>query len=513
MSPADTIIALASGPGHSARALLRLSGPAVPAVAEAFLPDWTRDASHASGDRSSGSAATATDFRFSDGRSLRVLAQQFPAGGSYTGQDSLELLIPGGPALVERVIGALLARAENLSIRDASPGEFSARAYLAGRLTLAQAEGVAAIIAAGTEAELAAARALLRPGGGAGADPGVPYQRWVDELTTLLALVESGVDFSDQEDVIPIASATLRSRLEALAAAMASTLGGDRGSESPSWLPAVVLAGAPNAGKSTLFNALLGRTRAIESPIAGTTRDVLRESLSLGSGRAADAATLAGEFRVELADLAGLDASAPVTSAASDLAAAEHAKAAIAAADVVLWCDPKGEFAAAPWRSESSRARVIRVITKSDLRALSTRATPPASFGVNRGSLEDRADRAGSAADTLAPPLRVCAIDRRGLDALREAILAAAWGDDAAGSARGAAGRTLLPRHRRAMVRALCAAREAAHLIDPAARALARPELVAHELRVALDHAGELVGRIEPDAVLGRVFATFCIGK
>jgi tRNA modification GTPase len=241
-------------------------------------------------------------------------------------------------------------------------------------------------------------------------------------------------------------------------------------------LPRVVLAGPPNAGKSTLFNALLGRRRAIVSPVAGTTRDALEEELDLS----ADAP---GAGTVILIDLAGLD---EPPAAAIDAAAQSRARETIAAADAVIHCDPSGRF---PGLVARPGTPMIRVRTKADVP------------GAARARRPDRAVDAGR------EPLAICALDGWNLPALRRAIADAAWGSRAAGLA------ALLPRHRRALTDAATQLREARALIAPAARALPDPALTASALRAALDVLGELVGRISPDDVIGRVFATFCVGK
>ncbi|MGD9689445.1 MAG: tRNA modification GTPase [Phycisphaerales bacterium] len=479
----DTIVAWASGHGRSARALIRVSGPQVPRLAERLLPGLAIE-------RGAGRSVLALEA----GRTLPVLVVRSPAGRSYTGEESLEVLLPGNPALADRALGAMLAVP---GVREANPGEFSARAYLAGRLTLTQAEGVAAIIAAGSHEELEAARRLLRGGHRGDGARGAAFERWSDEITNLLALVEAGIDFADQEDVVPIAPASLSRRLSELESEMAAVLGSRRGSESERWLPTVVLAGRPNAGKSTLFNALLGRRRAITSARAGTTRDVLREVLALTAG---------ASIEVELVDLAGLDE--PGASAADDAQGAIDreaqvlARAALREADVVIWCDPKGAFDPRSLPAPRPEAAIIRVRPKAD----QTRC--------------GQAPTSAEPSDGAEATIDVCALDGFGLGALRERILDAAWGSNArgeraGGGAQGATGgrAVLLPRHRRALLRALHATIEARAAFEAEADRLARPEVVAHHLRAALDDAGELVGRVHPDEVLGRVFATFCVGK
>ena len=194
---------------------------------------------------------------------LSVWAFVFPAPHSYTGDDSVELQLPGNPIVLERVIDALIAsgRERQLDVRRAEPGEFTARAYLNGRLTLTQAEGVAATIAAQSDAELDAARLLLS---GRLADFA---QRLAEDLAAALALVEAGIDFTDQEDVVAISPVDLHARFVDLRARLDDQLAHAVGMERLQAIPWVVLVGAPNAGKSALFNALLNRERAVVSPM------------------------------------------------------------------------------------------------------------------------------------------------------------------------------------------------------------------------------------------------------
>src|SRR5690606_10734140 len=283
---------------------------------------------------------------------LPVLLMTFVGPRSYTGEDAAEFLVPGSPVLLERVLARL---ASQPGVREAAPGEFSARAYLNEKLTLEQAVGVAALLSAQSEAELAAARGLLE------GHAGERYRGWSEELATLLALVEAGIDFTDQEDVVAIAPAELASRLKVLLGQIEGALQAAGGAERPALLPRVVLAGAPNAGKSTLFNALLGRRRAVTSDVAGTTRDVLEETLDL-------AAEIPGGGQILLVDLAGLDAG--LTTPREDVRSQVEAEAqrqardAIAAADVIVHCDPAGRFVLDLPHAGGARP-TIRVRTKA----------------------------------------------------------------------------------------------------------------------------------------------------
>ncbi len=416
-----------------------------------------------------------------------------PGSSSYTGEDTLELQIPGNPELVSRVIAWLLTHD---GVRHAEPGEFSARAYLNGRLTLEEAEGVAATIAASTRVQLDGARALLE-----GAT-GHEYRAMADECATLLALVEAGIDFTDQEDVVAITPMDLARRLDALLAQIDRHLAGVGARAREGTLAVVALAGAPNAGKSTLFNALLGHARAIASPVAHTTRDVLGEELDLSGDSPVGGRVMLCDLPGQEGEGAGADdgdgfgrasvsrGSRIGASLAIREAAQARAREALLAADLVLWCDPRGSFTDAP--SGVEHERLLRVRTLADV--------------AGAGREEGRAHRAASAHGE-SDALPVCSIDGYGIGALRAAIARRV----VAGSASSAAG--LLPRHRESLAGArqlLCDARRAT---DEGSPRLAEPEVVADALRGAMDRLGELVGRISPDEILGRVFASFCVGK
>lgn len=429
----DTIVALASPPGRSPRALIRISGPATHAL--------LRNVCEIAAITGLGTAR----FRLTDLLSLPILYVIGRGPRTYTGEDSAELLIPGNPALIDRVLTALIREP---GIRLASPGEFTARAYLNGKLPLDQAEGVAASVAAQTTEQLAAARDLLS------GITGARYHAWSQELATLLALVEAGIDFADQEDVVAIAPADLDRRIQTLLAAMETHRGGP--SESRNSLPRIILAGEPNAGKSTLFNALLGHARTVVSPIAGTTRDAIEEPLDLSR----DAP---GAVQVLLIDLAGLDAS---SGSAIHNQAQSMAAQAIQSADAVLHCDPSGLFPAL-----TTAAPTIRVRTKADL---------PASTNTTQ-------------------TIPVCALDGWNLSTLRRTIADVACSTSAAAA--------VLPRHQRALEQT------AIHLQEALTQTHVSAEMTAGSLRLALDALGELTGRISPDEVIGRIFSTFCIGK
>jgi tRNA modification GTPase len=417
---------------------------------------------------------------------LPVIILSFPSPNSYTGDDIIEIVVPGNPHLVQRLTRAFLAASTaDQPIRTAEPGEFTARAFLRGRLTLTQAEGVAATIAAANTQQLEGAKSLLE------GRTGETYRVWADELTTLLALVEAGIDFTDQEDVVAIAPAALAARATSLRDAIRAHLGTAHARENPSALPRVVLAGAPNAGKSTLFNALLGRPRAVASPTIGTTRDVLAEELDLSP-------EVPGAGPVLLCDVPGLDKPPPqgvvvvdkfprANGSSSDSAAQSHALQAIRTADLVLWCEHEHAPATALDTLLLDPARTLVVHTFAD-----------------RSRIEAQPAASSRSAHS---PVPVCGLDGWNLPALRRAIAHHALATQTAGIA------ALLPRHREALTAAEAGLAAALFALDPAAHALAAPESVAHQLRASLNALGELVGQISPDDVIGRVFATFCVGK
>lgn len=419
---ADTIAALATPPAPAARAVVRTSGPRALGVA--------RDL--AGVDVEPGVTRASLDLG-----DVRLPAALWAWRGprSATGEDVVEYHVPGGPVVSAMLLRALRAR----GVRDATAGEFTARAYLAGKLDLAQAEGVALTIAAADARELAAARGLLA---GALAERLRPAR---DALIDLLALCEVGLDFAD-EDVVALPASERAERALRIAAELRALVADAPRVEALARRPTVALAGFPNAGKSTLLNALAGRARAVASPRAGTTRDALRAEVALPRGV------------VELLDLAGLDE-------ADDADVQRLARAAEASADVLAWVRAADD---ARGPNGLPRAPDLVVRTKGDL-----------------------ADVPGA----------VCAPTGAGLDALRARLDALCFGSGAGGAARLA----LNGRHVGHLAAAADALDAAAGERDDA--------LAASALRRALDEVGAVLGRVAPDDVLGRVFASFCIGK
>lgn len=440
MSPADTIAAIATAPGRGAVGIVRISGPDAGRIACALcatLPEPRH--------------ARVRRFRDRDGELIdEGLVLNFPGPDSFTGEHVIELQAHGGPVL----LGLLLDAACAAGARPARPGEFSERAFLNGRLDLAQAESIADLIDAGSAAAVRAASRSLT--GEFSARVGT----LVDALIALRADLEAALDFAD-EDVPWLSGAQLRLRLDGLARGLTDVLrAAAQGRRLRDGL-VVAIGGAPNVGKSTLLNRLAGTEAAIVSPVAGTTRDVLREHLSLDG------------LPVTVLDTAGLrDTDDPV-----ERIGIERARAAIAQAEVLLWLVDDRDEAAVPASGPAARL-VVR--TKCDL------SGAPAGF-VEAGDPDQ---------------LRISAATGAGIAALIARLHALAGLDTTATDALGARARHLDALH------------AAAAEVDHARRApAANPELIAEHLRLAQAALEAITGRYTADDLLGRIFSTFCLGK
>ncbi len=479
----DTIVAVSSPPGRSPRGLIRISGPEVTAILGQLLKPPDSPIEHVQAWPvprrlvpcrlmlpQTPDLGSSTDPR--PPLPLPALIAWFMGPRSYTSQDLAEIQCPGNPALLDRLVQAVIA----LGARLAQPGEFTFRAFLAGKLDLTQAEGVAATIAATSDSQLQAA-AMLRQG-----QLGQLATQLVDTLAQQLALVEAGIDFVDQDDVVPISPDTLHQNLTALTQRVDRLL-----SQSQPWgaleaLPKAVLVGPTSSGKSTLFNALLGQQRAVSSPWANTTRDVLEEPLTLQnpSGQ---------RIEIMLVDAAGLDASKQHPTLDLDRQAQAATKQAIEQADLILQLFDHDTHALAHDLVEDQP--IIRIRSKADL------------------MIHDDPNPIQTAEPF---DIAVSAVTGQGLEALRALILKR-LGDRAVSI--GGQALALQPRHEAALRQASQHLQTAHRLVADQHNhpALTHPELIAATLRQALDELGQLGGRLSPDDVLGRVFATFCIGK
>ena len=382
------------------------------------------------------------------------VALYFAAPASYTGEDVVELQAHGSPALLRQ----LLARCCELGARMARAGEYSERAFRNGKLDLAQAEAVADLIAAG---DVRAAQAARRALDG-------EFSRRVDALAAqLLAMrvqVEALIDFSDEPLDISDAS-QLRGQLERVRDALRALLqAAQRGQKLRDGLHAVIV-GPPNVGKSSLLNALAGSERAIVTDIAGTTRDLLREVVRSDG------------VELTLVDTAGLREGGD----AIEREGMRRARAEVAKADLVLvMLDARDP--------ESGRRVVADAIADAPQRLW----------------LHNKADLVTAGADLPDDALLVSVKSGLGLDALHARLRLAAQGDSESGAG------TFTARARQ-----VDALHRAGGDLDAAADALERDalDLAAEALRCAHDALGEITGRVVPDALLGHIFSTFCIGK
>lgn len=439
----DTIAAVATPSGRGGIGVVRVSGPGVKRLARAVT-----------GRVPPARVATYCEFRDSKGDVVdQGIALYFDAPRSYTGEDVLELQGHGGSAVMQALLGVCL----DAGARLAEPGEFTRRAFLEGRLDLAQAEAVADLIDA---ASREAARSALRSLQG---EFSAAIDRLVAELIELRALTEAMLDFPEEE-IEDIHREDAASRLAGLQSALGDVLTKSRqGSMLRSGIQ-VVIAGRPNVGKSSLLNRLVGEERAIVTPVPGTTRDALREIVQIDG------------VPVNVVDTAGVRE----TQDEIERLGVERTWREVARADVVLHVvdallglGPEDEEVLARLPEDGKR---IRVFNKSDLLA----AWPSAD----------------SSRDVY-----ISALTGAGMDDLRAAILqAAGWVT---------AGETVFlarERHLRALIRAQ-------GNLERAAGKLSEWELFAEELRLAQRSLAEIAGEHTPDDLLGEIFARFCIGK
>ena len=435
--PDEPIVAPASAPGGGARAVIRMSGPGSPRLLRSVFTPHEPGAWPVRLARRVAGALKLDPFPVP----VECAALVWPTRRSYTGQPGAELHLPGSPPVVEAALAAL----HGAGFRPAGPGEFTLRAFLAGRVGLTEAEAVLGVIDAADPDEL---RTALDQLAGGVSNRLAPVR---GDLLDLLADLEAGLDFAE-EDVSFVSPELLRERIGAGRTALAALAADAVGRAVSDTAPRVVLAGPPNAGKSSLFNALCGEPAALVSDAAGTTRDDVSAPVTLGG------------VPVEFIDTAGEEAGGDPLSAAAQARRTEV----LNAADLVLHCVPPGGAVPSP----SGPALVVH--TKADLRD-----------GAEPGALA------------------VSAATGAGLEALGTAVAAAL--------------RSASPRRRltgATAARGGAALGEAAAALDRAAAAVdAGDELVAAELRAAVDALGEVLGVVYHDDLLGRIFSRFCIGK
>jgi tRNA modification GTPase len=444
----DTIVAVASAAGRGAVGVMRVSGPLVPQIAAGIL-----------GALPAPRRARFSKFLDAHGRSLdEGLALYFPSPASFTGEHVLELQGHGGAVVVDMLLKRLL----ELGCRMARPGEFSERAYLNGKMDIAQAEAIADLIDAGTTA---AARAAVRSMQG---EFSARVADLKDRITALRTYVEAAIDFPDEE-VDFLSGDALRGRLSAVFGAFESiTAAAHQGTLLREGLN-VVIAGKPNAGKSSLLNKLAQDEVAIVTDVPGTTRDVLRRQVHLDG------------LPVNLIDTAGLRKSVDVVEAEG----VRRAHSEIAKADRVLYVL---DAALGPGPAELEQlppgVPVTLVFNKIDLSGTAPRF---------------------EAGDAAGPPrVYLSALNGAGLTLLRAHLKDSAGYQDSESGAFSAR-----RRHLDALRRARRHVQDAADILSNT-RAF---ELFAEDLRLAQQALGEITGEFTSEDLLGEIFSSFCIGK
>jgi tRNA modification GTPase len=436
----DSIFALSSGMPPAAIAVIRISGPAA-GLALQTLAGRLPKPRHAS----------LAQLRDGQGEALDLaLVLWFPDPNTATGEDLAELHLHGGRAVVSAVERALSAID---GLRPAMAGEFTRRSFMNGRIDLAEAEGLADLLSAETESQRKQALAM------ASGHISQAVAAWQDQLLGLMAVAEAELNFADEDDVETgdAVSAKVRSGMAALAQEWQLWLNRPVAEVIADGL-SVVIAGPPNAGKSTLINALAQRELAIVSPIAGTTRDVVETNLSLGgiAMRFSDTAGIRGEAADEI-EAIGID----------------RAKSALEAADIILWLGAPDEAPIHP--------HVLKVAAQSD-----------------RRSSQSDWDDVARASDLI-----ISASTGEGMAALHDAIVAAA--------------KSILPSEGEAMLRkrqrqALADAAQWLHISDNG-REAHDLILIAERLRLASSSLAVITGGGGVEDMLDALFGRFCIGK
>ncbi len=445
----DTIVSISTAPGRGAVALVRLSGPEALAIAARHVTPW---------DTEPRTARLATVHQ--DGEPLdRALVTIFPGPDSFTGDDVVEISTHGGPLVPASVVAALIAS----GARQALPGEFTRRAVMNGKLDILQAEAIGDLIDAHSHSMRRAALQQLD----AGLSRRLAALR--EDLIGLEALIAYDIDFPEEDDG-PVPGAKIETAVRTLAGALDAILSMAPVSELIREGAVVVIAGAPNVGKSSLFNALLGRSRAIVTEIPGTTRDAIEAVVDSGS------------WPLRLVDTAGLRA----TEDTIEQIGIEVSERYLAAAHVVLACSDTdaGLEETARAVSEKSAAPAVRVRTKLDLVSSSNQLKRlpgvvyvSAETGAGLSELLTAIDRAlETQHGAIAPdaPLLTRARHRHALEAAKSELVQfeRRWKEDK------------LP-----------------------------ATVAAVHLRAAVGALEELIGAVDVEDVFDRVFSAFCVGK
>ena len=473
----DPIVAIATAPGRGAVGMVRVSGTSLRALAEQLTGKVLQPR-----------LATYGAFLDALGQPIdQGLALFFPAPHSYTGQDVLELQAHGGPVVLQLLLQRCLQAAAQpdaltgqpvlAGLRTAEPGEFTQRAFLNDKIDLAQAEAIADLIDASTET---AARSAARSLSG---EFSQEIAALLAQLTHLRMLVEATLDFPE-EDIDFIEQADAKGQLQRLMARVEAVMHkAQQGAILREGIK-VVIAGQPNAGKSSLLNALAGAELAIVTPIAGTTRDKVSQLLQIDG------------VPLHVVDTAGLrDAELPGVDEVEKIGIA-RAWAEIQSADAVLFLHDLTRQ-----HGSSDEARSYRAADQAIAEALARQL--PAATPVLQ--VWNKTDAASPQAQGSVDGLRISAKTGEGLDALRQQLLqVVGWQSAPEGvfMAR--------ERHVQALRRVQAQVLQAQAQLSCAAPAL---DLLAEDLRQAQQALSQITGEFTPDDLLGEIFSKFCIGK
>ena len=445
------IIAVATAPGKAGVGIIRISGQNLQNITKTLFQKTLLPRQ-----------ANLLALRDADGQTIdQLIAIYFAAPASFTGEDVLELQCHGGPQLLELVMKRCLELGKDDDLVIAEPGEFTLRAYLNNKIDLAQSEAIADLIDAQSEAAVRGAARSLQ---GAFSDD---INDLIEEITQLRILVESTLDFPEEE-IEFLENAQARKRLSAVKAKLQSLRDGAKQGKILRDGIQLVLAGAPNVGKSSLLNRLAGEEVAIVTPIAGTTRDRVKESITIEG------------VPMHIIDTAGLRETSDIVEAKG----IERSWEAIRMADLVIFLTDltSGEDGLKERILEEipSKCPVLEVINKADLMA------------------QPETKPSGAA-------MMISAKTGEGVEALKQKVLQiVGWN----GSQEGA----IVARRRHLD----CLERASEHIArseEFAANGNNSLELFAEELFLAQNHLGQITGKLLPDDLLGKIFSQFCIGK
>jgi tRNA modification GTPase len=447
------IVAIATAPGKAGVGIVRISGAGLQELAFAITNT-----------RLQPRKATLVDLRSHDGRIIdSCLAIYFLAPHSFTGEDVLELQCHGGPQLLDLVVQRCLQLGHQAGLAIAEPGEFSLRAFLNEKVDLAQAEAIADLIDAQSHAAVMGAARSLQ---GAFSDD---IHRLVQALTQLRILVESTLDFPEEE-IEFLENAHARQQLTDIQERLQHLLGAAKQGQILRDGIQLVLVGAPNVGKSSLLNCLAGEEVAIVTAVAGTTRDRVKQSITLDG------------VPIHIVDTAGLRK----TSDEVEAIGIERTWASIRTADLLLYIEaPDAQTADDALYAEvvavlPAGCPSLRLVNKADLLSGVNSATEPETLFISA--------KTGAGI----PELKNAILSRVGWQAGQEDVLISRQ------------------RHIDCLKHAEAALNKASLYALQGNRAL---ELFAEELRLAQEHLGQITGRLLPDDLLGKIFSQFCIGK